>query len=558
MLPPFAVFTAIVRIDAGSLPASGSLSANAPDTRSPLASPGHHVCACAGVPCSAISSPIMFVTPTATATLASPRASSCIASEYAITPASDPPYASGTLIASSPMPPSSFSSASGNSHVSSRLVARGISTRSAYSRAMSRIAACSSVSSNCIRVLALGLFRLRRLVADRERRDLAARSRQAPRRRCLERTRRPVIADLGGRRAESDRLRLAVRPDVQRDRHVRRPRRLVRGLVAVLRLGQLELRIGAAVELRELTAARAQRLVLVPDLRVALRREVERHREVGIAALRLVIRRAARRLEQALLDVPVAEVALAELDARDRAVALDVPVQHDVPAEPAPPADLRDVAVRELLRVRLEACLDRVLIHLAARMRELHTVLRLVVLVGLDDHALRPRRLVRDRRRRWRWRLATTRGEQDQRYDATHSVRFHRVRERRLVLLRDLRELDVLDVLLRAVVDALCGEVALHDLDVLRLAARRHDQLDDDLAVRVLLRIASFTGLRETARVDHLLALQVLLDLVHLLGRDHVAGVIVRIALVLYAEHAGPRWILRLRLVTTTRDEHGQ
>ena len=48
------------------------------------------------VPCFAISSATMLVTDTATATDASPRASSCIASEYATTPASAPPSSSGT------------------------------------------------------------------------------------------------------------------------------------------------------------------------------------------------------------------------------------------------------------------------------------------------------------------------------------------------------------------------------------------------------------------------------------------------------------------------------
>ena len=66
--PPPSVRTATVRIAAGSDPASGSLSANAPHTSSPLTRRGTHARASASLPFAAISSATMFVTDTATAT----------------------------------------------------------------------------------------------------------------------------------------------------------------------------------------------------------------------------------------------------------------------------------------------------------------------------------------------------------------------------------------------------------------------------------------------------------------------------------------------------------
>src|SRR4051794_38533693 len=86
---------------------------------------------------------------------------------------------------------------------------------------------------------------------------------------------------------------------------------LLRLLVFLLR--RLRLRLLALVELRELTADRAQRLVLVPDLRTARRRELERQRELGIATCRLTERGLPRCIEQALLDGPRAKIALGEL-----------------------------------------------------------------------------------------------------------------------------------------------------------------------------------------------------------------------------------------------------
>jgi hypothetical protein len=66
-------------------------------------------------------------------------------------------------------------------------------------------------------------------------------------------------------------------------------------------------RLGAVVELRELTADRAQRGIFVPDRGPALGEELQRHHEIGVAA-RLAERRGPRGLEQALLDRPRAEV----------------------------------------------------------------------------------------------------------------------------------------------------------------------------------------------------------------------------------------------------------
>src|SRR5690606_9611198 len=137
----------------------------------------------------------------------------------------------------------------------------------------------------------------------------------------------------------------------------------------------------ARVERGDLAADRPQRRVLVPDRGPAARGEVERERELGVAADRLAERRRARDLEQAPLDRPRAELALGELHGGDRAVALDVPVDRDPAAEPAARADARHVALDEALLVRLEAELDRRRIHATARRREHDAVLELVLVV---------------------------------------------------------------------------------------------------------------------------------------------------------------------------------
>ena len=71
----------------------------------------------------------MLLTDTATATDASARASSCMASEYATTPAPAPPSSSGTLMPRRPISASSRSSRSGKLSVRSRSAAAGASTR---------------------------------------------------------------------------------------------------------------------------------------------------------------------------------------------------------------------------------------------------------------------------------------------------------------------------------------------------------------------------------------------------------------------------------------------
>ncbi len=73
-------FVAVVRIEPGSLPASGSESAKAPAAYSPLASFGLWSCFWASVPNVAMTSPTMFVTAIVTAVEAHARATSCIAS----------------------------------------------------------------------------------------------------------------------------------------------------------------------------------------------------------------------------------------------------------------------------------------------------------------------------------------------------------------------------------------------------------------------------------------------------------------------------------------------
>ena len=69
-----------MRIPPGSLPASGSESANAPALYSPLASLGLYAFFCSSVPKVAMTSPTMFVTAIVTAVDAHARATSCIAS----------------------------------------------------------------------------------------------------------------------------------------------------------------------------------------------------------------------------------------------------------------------------------------------------------------------------------------------------------------------------------------------------------------------------------------------------------------------------------------------
>ena len=71
---------AVVRMPPGSLPASGSESANAPASHSALASFGQTRRFCASLPKRATTSPTMLVTAIVTAVDAHARATSCIAS----------------------------------------------------------------------------------------------------------------------------------------------------------------------------------------------------------------------------------------------------------------------------------------------------------------------------------------------------------------------------------------------------------------------------------------------------------------------------------------------
>src|SRR6185369_1436605 len=66
-------------------------------------------------------------------------------------------------------------------------------------------------------------WRLAGSIADRELGDAAARIGEAPGQRGLLRALGPAIVEHGPRRREPDRLGLALRPDVERDRHVAGP-----------------------------------------------------------------------------------------------------------------------------------------------------------------------------------------------------------------------------------------------------------------------------------------------------------------------------------------------
>ena len=81
IIQPSSVRSAVVRIDPGSLPASGSLSAKAPAMYSPEVKRGTYVARCSGVPKVVITSATMLVTDMVTAVEAQPRATSIIASE---------------------------------------------------------------------------------------------------------------------------------------------------------------------------------------------------------------------------------------------------------------------------------------------------------------------------------------------------------------------------------------------------------------------------------------------------------------------------------------------
>ncbi len=91
MTQPSSVRLATVPRLAASLPAPGSLSANAPVRYSPLVSLGKCSWRCASLPKACTTSPTMFVTAMVTAVEAHARAISRMASAYETTPASAPP-----------------------------------------------------------------------------------------------------------------------------------------------------------------------------------------------------------------------------------------------------------------------------------------------------------------------------------------------------------------------------------------------------------------------------------------------------------------------------------
>ncbi len=137
----------MVRIEPGSLPASGSLRAKAPATCSPEVSRGTWRRRCASEPKRAMTSATMLVTAMVTAVDAHARAISVIASEYATTPASAPPSAAGTLTPISPSSASPCTISAGKRSSRSSSAATGRMTRSANERAVVTMSCCVSESS---------------------------------------------------------------------------------------------------------------------------------------------------------------------------------------------------------------------------------------------------------------------------------------------------------------------------------------------------------------------------------------------------------------------------
>ncbi len=150
--------SAVVRMEPGSLPASGSLRAKAPQRCSPEVSRGTWRCRCASEPKRAMTSATMLVTAMVTAVDAQARAISVIASEYATTPASAPPRAAGMLTPISPSSARPWTISVGKRSSRSSWAATGRMTRSAKDRAVVTMSCCVSEISRSM---------TRRTLADR-------------------------------------------------------------------------------------------------------------------------------------------------------------------------------------------------------------------------------------------------------------------------------------------------------------------------------------------------------------------------------------------------------
>src|SRR3989441_12814018 len=135
---------------AASEPACGSVRQNAPRI-SPLASRVRYFFFCASVP--KFSSGIVtaeFVTPSATASAASTRATSSIISAYAIVSIAAPPHSSGTIIPQQPISASLASSAVANFSSRSRWRTVGRTSASMNWRTVSRMSFWWSLSEKSI------------------------------------------------------------------------------------------------------------------------------------------------------------------------------------------------------------------------------------------------------------------------------------------------------------------------------------------------------------------------------------------------------------------------
>src|SRR3954470_11642351 len=135
--------TAVVRIDAGSLPASGSLSANAGE-HSPLAHLGSHCSFCSSVPNSWIGSVPSSWTMRISALEAHARATSSTATLSINVPVPVPPYSTGNGSPSRSCSANSLRMSHGYSLVASISAARGATFSVTICRIVSRKSLCSA------------------------------------------------------------------------------------------------------------------------------------------------------------------------------------------------------------------------------------------------------------------------------------------------------------------------------------------------------------------------------------------------------------------------------
>src|SRR5262249_21640046 len=129
---------------------------------------------------------------------------------------------------------------------------------------------------------------------------------------------------------------------------------------------------------------------------------------------------------------------------------------------------------------------------------------------------------------------------------------------RGLVRLGQLGELDILDVADHTLVQRLGFERRADDLDAIGLAVRGDHELERDLARGVLRQLLVVDRDREAARHDRTLALEVAVDLVHLLRRDLLAALTPRALAIARGASGRPRvGVLAATPDAQARDQEG-